>query len=1095
MTTKKPIAPAVMAGLKDFQRATVEYAFRRLYTDPDQVHRFLVADEVGLGKTLVARGLIAKTIDYLRERGVRRIDVVYICSNAQIAQQNIQKLNVTGQHGFDLASRITRLATELKTIKSREINFVSFTPGTSFELGDRSGRMDERALLYWLLRHAWGSSRMRQPGVFRLMRGGARFENFNWYVTQGFRWQRVGRRDGQIDPGIAERFATQLQQRDDECRAAGIATLRERFEDAAERLRRRDRAELWQQRQSLVGEMRGILASSSIDALEPDLVILDEFQRFRQLLDDPLDEHDPGHLAHRLFNYSSADGHARTLLLSATPYKMYTLSAESGLDDHFKDFVRTSEFLLGGDVADFRSELRDYREAILGGGELDAGLISRRRHRVEARLRRVMSRTERLGSTADRSGMLHQAVVPPGEVTPGDVRTYLAFDTVSRSLGSGDGVEYWKSAPYPLSFMDGYDVKRKLRAAADGSAAADIAAALRDGDGLLDPELLTRYEALDPGNARLRGLAGDMISSGAWQLLWIPASLPYYAPHGVWAKPGLDSLTKRLVFSSWTVVPQAVASVLSYEAERRMMRSRDPNVRNTADARKRRRTLLQFRRVEDRPASMSTLALVYPSPALAQLTDPQAIAVTRQREGHRPTAEEVLRTARQRVHHELRALLRAAPKDGPADEDWYWAAPVLIEQRLDPEGLAAFFARSDRALAQVWASAEGTEDGEDVANLALHVRRMRQLVAAPSGLGRVPDDLEEIIALLGVAGPANVALRALSRGASARADLKLLAIRDAACRVAWGFRSLFGLPEVMSLVRGRSGTEHAYWVRVLYYCRDGNLQAVLDEYGHVLPEWMGLLQETPQSRAARVAEGIVAALTIRAPLYGYDAITTTDSTVAITPQRLRSRFALRFGVDSQEEEGAVQRSGQVRAAFNSPFWPFVLVTTSIGQEGLDFHQYCHAIVHWNLPANPVDFEQREGRVHRYKGHAVRRNVAEKHTAEAFGRSGDPWAAMFAAAAASHEARGQKEIVPYWIYEGAHRIERYVPVLPLSREIEQLEQLKKSLALYRMVFGQPRQEDLLAWIEDRIPPDEREAMMAAMRIDLTPPRQSARQASE
>ena len=26
----------------------------------------------------------------------------------------------------------------------------------------------------------------------------------------------------------------------------------------------------------------------------------------------------------------------------------------------------------------------------------------------------------------------------------------------------------------------------------------------------------------------------------------------------------------------------------------------------------------------------------------------------------------------------------------------------------------------------------------------------------------------------------------------------------------------------------------------------------------------------------------------------------------------------------------------MRAAFNSPFWPFVLATTSVGQEGLDF---------------------------------------------------------------------------------------------------------------------------------------------------------------
>ena len=40
------------------------------------------------------------------------------------------------------------------------------------------------------------------------------------------------------------------------------------------------------------------------------------------------------------------------------------------------------------------------------------------------------------------------------------------------------------------------------------------------------------------------------------------------------------------------------------------------------------------------------------------------------------------------------------------------------------------------------------------------------------------------------------------------------------------------------------------------------------------------------------------------------------------------------------------------------------------------------------------------------------------------------------------------------------------MLPMSREIDQLERLKKSLAVYRMVFGQPRQEDLAAWLEKR-----------------------------
>ena len=37
-----------------------------------------------------------------------------------------------------------------------------------------------------------------------------------------------------------------------------------------------------------------------------------------------------------------------------------------------------------------------------------------------------------------------------------------------------------------------------------------------------------------------------------------------------------------------------------------------------------------------------------------------------------------------------------------------------------------------------------------------------------------------------------------------------------------------------------------------------------------------------------------------------------------------------------------------------------------------------AVYHWNLPSNPVDIEQREGRVHRYKGLVIRSNLAAQY---------------------------------------------------------------------------------------------------------------------
>ncbi len=62
----------------------------------------------------------------------------------------------------------------------------------------------------------------------------------------------------------------------------------------------------------------------------------------------------------------------------------------------------------------------------------------------------------------------------------------------------------------------------------------------------------------------------------------------------------------------------------------------------------------------------------------------------------------------------------------------------------------------------------------------------------------------------------------------------------------------------------------------------------------------------------------------------------------------------------------------------------------------------------------------------------------------------------------------------------------MPMLPLSREIDQLDRLKKSLAAYRLVFGQPRQEDLLAYLRERTPNAQLEPYLDALRIDLAPP---------
>ena len=165
----------------------------------------------------------------------------------------------------------------------------------------------------------------------------------------------------------------------------------------------------------------------------------------------------------------------------------------------------------------------------------------------------------------------------------------------------------------------------------------------------------------------------------------------------------------------------------------------------------------------------------------------------------------------------------------------------------------------------------------------------------------------------------------------------------------------------------------------------------------------------------------------------------------------------------------------------------------MGQEGIDFHWWCHAVLHWNTPPNPVDFEQREGRVDRFRGHAIRKNVAAAHGRGARrAPAGSPWTELFALAEAdrdSGELARHGGFVPDWVYPGPARIQRHLTHFALSKDQDQYERVEGDVAVYRLTLGQPRQEDMLALLRGR-PADA----PPPARIDLTPKGVSWRNAS-
>lgn len=1070
---ERPDKHAVLGQLRDFQRDTVDHVASRMFDSAAPSRRFLVADEVGLGKTYIARGLIAETIDRLWD-DVDRIDIVYLCSNAQIAKQNLHRLNVLDRKPHDIADRLTLLPTAAHSMDKEKVNLLALTPGTSLSIGQAEGHQGERIVLYWALRMIWGPRLLSRQGAVDVLRGRVRHDAFK---------DRLGNRSPRMSPDVIEEFTRILSERTD------IYDDFERLSDGR-RGSRLDGSPAVRERNLLVGRLRTALAEASIHALQPDLVILDEFQRFSAVLDG---QDDGARLANALFNYKDV----RVLLLSATPYRMLTLrSDDPDGGDHFQDLLRVCRFLLS-DPARVQALEEDFtalRRGLAQGAPIDA--LAGIQRRIEATLRMVMSRTERLGSTTDRAGMLTPIVTQLTPTAP-DIAAYVGLDTLAQRLKSPGVLDYWKSSPYLLTFLDGYQMRTQL----DRHMAAhetQVAATLAGGPTALDARAVSRYSAIDPGHPKVRALMDDLSTADVYRLLWIPPSLPTTGLAGSYATPAARQFTKRLVFSAWAAVPRAVASLLSMEAERRLHGTRWSRYADRKSA-----NLLALtgrgRQVQDMPV----FALLYPSPALARLGCPRRFAAIT------GTSLPVDRGAlldhvAAQINLRLQPHLAQAPTTGPIDQAWYWSVPLLLDD--DPAWLThtAAFDSADTSDADVPSSGSWMRRHAEIAAVILG-----DLDGHLSTLGRPPEDLTLVAALLAVTGPANMTWRTLDALVSRddRRERSTLedwssrdhAVRDAAVNTARALRSLFSQPEAEAAVLASEGSDTDYWRAVLTYSLAGGLPAVVEENLHMLMESNGLagkpfdeaLFGDQNHNGTDVPDGLAAAFAsqvlLRATPIRVKGMRAKGSTVTTKAIRIRHHFAARYGNDRLDEKSQ-QRATNVREAFNGPFWPFVLVSTSVGQEGLDFHPYSHAVVHWNLPHNPVDLEQREGRVHRYKGHAVRKNIAADYgTDKDLLTADDPWRVMFDKASAAARLQGQSDLVPYWVYprSGGACIERHVPLLSLSKDVQRYHDLVRTLGLYRLAFGQPRQEDLLLLLKSAYQPEELAALVETLRIDLAP----------
>ena len=1083
----------VMSQLLPFQRRTVDWAFHRLYgaEKSERTNRFLVADEVGLGKTLVAKAVIAKALRHLdtdARSTADRKDVIYICSNEEIAAQNLARLRMEGlpAASFKSQGRLTLLpllrhgSGKTEALGQGGVNFLSLTPTTSLNPSNDTGMALERALICQMVQ-AGGFHQMSATTLRNLFANRALADSFE--STLGDINDKYA-----IDADLQSRFLNRLSSNVDlQQRLCQVAT--KFYRKAA--LGSRD-TQTQHEANQVIGALRAELAEVCLEALEPDLVVLDEFQRFPQLMDST-DEH--SRLAQQLFTHDNV----RLLMLSATPYRLWADEAQdpSGTG-HYKEFISTISFLQLEDrekKARLEADLRSFnllvRQVVQGDKEAPQRLRVCRRS-IEAQLSLVMSRTDRVSATADRDAMVRtcQASVMPSAA---DFIAYAGMRCVATELEQPDMIEYWRSAPYPLSFLSAYKVRETLSEAL--KAPSEPLRHVLDTPGLFMPS--TGIDVAAIPNARTRNMAKELIAAGMHRLAWIPPSLPYYLLGGGFEDLDDAAKTKRLIFSSWKMVPRALSTVLDGAFGAALL------AEGVAPAAKR-HSVENF----DFPVG-------YPCGVFASDFAPAALSLQLEALGITPTAASVRARAEELLAPMLDHLMQRYGDESLApSSDWYWLAPLL----LDLERLATtevnvqehadtlldferFRGRLKSAGMTTWTA--------DALDLARRRALVIQVFLGGGPLGRMPEDLLQVASALAIAGPATCALRSFADAA----EFLHPAVRAASSALAYSLMGYLGNEQMIGLLTLQYPDASSFWRRVLELCSDGCWSAVHDEYVAVLSQDRPASNDSDDPVAtwlampARISKVLsLNPSVLRPETVELDGEELTLKTGSVTLRHARPLL--------ERESSEVKREGassltELRNAFNSPFMPFVLSSTSVGQEGLDFHWYCHAIVHWNVPHTPVDFEQRDGRIHRFRNHAVRRNIAQDWAGVAMRDPALPaaqqWRTMFDAATNQAVVSGNhmEGLRPSWIYsrgdgvapvpapswvshqlDGSAEIERHVPTMPYSRDVERYEQMTRAVGCYRLVFAQPRQEDLLSHLMHL--KGDAAALEADMSIDLKPP---------
>ena len=972
--------------LERFQEATVEAAVEAL-TRPGGSHRFLIADEVGLGKTVSARAIASK----LQLQKGSALNVVYLCPNLDIASQNLGKLMALQENWPKPEDRLSLVLGKRPSSGRTDYRIYSYTPETSlpgWKPGQRTGRTAERDLIGSLLLKA-APTAWRQIRAFDRARDGSKRRLFGSnlgeppsYVKRRFEAalrELMGLERKKLDLGLQERLArwkNPLPEVILRCRAAlAMAALRDPL-------------------------------------IRPDLLILDEFHRYADLVmpagavpTDP-EAAELHQIQRKLVKALIGDGvnGPALLLLSATPYRLHRLDQGAVSGDRYGHLIGLVRFLHGaagssqGDLAE--SAIRAHHSALARRDDKPSALaeVEGAKRELEAALRPVIARTERAtaigGEVFDR--LVNEAVVEPGDLT---TFRHLAHRVAKTKGALRSWVQpLWSSVPYPAETLFNYNICKALNTHLPASTIAS------GGERPAHPHLRALVDNRVP--------KPSTIDLDALTLPWLAPTRPWWTLGGRWGELASTERLhgKALLFSRYKGTPTAVAAWLSGEVDRRSEHRRD-KAKTTAFLR------------PSAKAPWPLVALFMPFPTLSRAFEPA--------KGDRLGLDEVRRRARSELGQWLKGRgISVAPAGGSPRKPWRLAFD--LEQAIG-----------------------------EAAPVTAALRQLGKLVEPESWLRKATSmsaTKSEIIALADwmLGAPGIVVARTLRRHEPDVARDKDRLKRE--FRFAWGqLRPYLGQRQFGVSVghRKRRNKTGGYPEALRQAVLEGGLEATLDEHVAVTKlvgsgGALDILEKCIVGRPGRVQR---------------------RTTRGAGSARVHAAVPYLGAERRKDKSGANQklRSDILRDGFNSPFWPHVLATTSIGQEGLDFHVWCDRVVHWDLPRNAVDFEQREGRISRYASLAVRRALAERYGAGASAAWSSPFQAIFdTARIAKRDGLGLER----WWSPAGHKPTSITFSMPFSLGGLRLKRLEDELVNYRLALGQPEPHLFEAMIEHfGLPRDE------------------------